>query len=280
MSSHPFTICSLPSVRLNERPELVFQIRRSHGLTGKLFDHAVKHPGTSVPVLIDGPYGGINMQRYNDADRVLVVAGGSGAGWILPFIELFCRQRCAAAVEEYGGGSKTGDEETQTKQVHRHGGLHGPASMRVILATRDTSSRIWFLESVAELLARHSASFSSSQLEVEVYLTGEAKHNADIPMRTECVASSSSSDNIAVESKGHRVCILGKELSGRPELPTMIHQEASPAAEEDQSLSVFVCGPTGMQNEVRNAVASENLRILKGSKSAGVYLHSEHFSWA
>lgn len=35
-----------------------------------------------------------------------------------------------------------------------------------------------------------------------------------------------------------------------------------------------------MQNDVRNAAAKENLAILKGGMSGGVYLHSEHFSWA
>ena len=37
-----------------------------------------------------------------------------------------------------------------------------------------------------------------------------------------------------------------------------------------------------MQQDVRNAVAAENLRIVNGGEkgAGGVYLHLEHFSWA
>jgi predicted ferric reductase len=74
--------------------------------------------------------------------------------------------------------------------------------------------------------------------------------------------------------------VPSKEFEGRPKLPLIIQEEAAKVVEVGQSLSVFVCGPTTMQNDVRNAVAEENLNILKGSKAGGVYLHSEHFSWA
>ncbi|KAF2627259.1 hypothetical protein BU25DRAFT_468896 [Macroventuria anomochaeta] len=149
-SSHPVTICLLPSVQAKGKSELVFYIRYSHGLT-KLCDYAQKHPGTVVPVLIDGPYRGINMQRFNKADRLLVVAGGSGAVWILSFLELFCRQRSAidAADGAFEKDFKTGDEERQTTR------LEHCCNVRIVLATRYTSSRTWFLEIVAELIRQH-----------------------------------------------------------------------------------------------------------------------------
>jgi predicted ferric reductase len=74
--------------------------------------------------------------------------------------------------------------------------------------------------------------------------------------------------------------VTDREFEGRPKLPSIVIEEASKVREGEQSLSVFVCGPTTMQNDVRNAVAAENLNIVKGSRSGGVYLHSEHFSWA
>lgn len=87
-------------------------------------------------------------------------------------------------------------------------------------------------------------------------------------------------DQIATPDGGHDAPILGKEFEGRPNLSLVVQEEAANFAEAGQSLGVYVCGPTTMQNDERNAVARENLGILKGSKSSGVYLHSEHFSWA
>ncbi|OBT68013.1 hypothetical protein VE03_01560 [Pseudogymnoascus sp. 23342-1-I1] len=283
-SSHPFTICSLPSTQPNEKSELVFYIRHQHGLTKKLYNHVLKYPGASVPVHVDGPYGGINMQKYIQGDRLLVVAGGSGAGWILPFIELFHRWKSIAADEEHGRGTETEDKETQSNGGHRERSLSGPLSLRVILATRDTSTRTWFLRTVGELLSKYSTPHSSLDTDVQVYLTGEAERDAHMPKTLDNAtilgASASSSENIDVEVKGKQATVPGNELRGRPELPMIVHEEGMRAAEAGQSLSVFVCGPPTMQNDARNSVAEENLNILKGSKSGGVYLHLEHFSWA
>lgn len=284
-SSHPFTICSLPSTQSNKKSELVFYIRHQRGLTEKLYSHALKQPGASVPVHVDGPYGGINMQRYIQGDRLLVVAGGSGAGWILPFIELFHRWNYIAADEEQGKETETEDNETQPNGGHRKHSLSRSLSLRVILATRDTRTRTWFLRTVDELLSKHSTSRSSFDIDVQVHLTSDSEREAEreehMPKAVDnetILSESPSSEDINV--KGQQVTVLGNELCGRPKLPLIIHDEGTRAAEAGQSLSVFVCGPATMQNDVRNAVAEENLNILKGSKSGGVYLHSEHFSWA
>ncbi|KAF2024971.1 hypothetical protein EK21DRAFT_77608 [Setomelanomma holmii] len=253
LSSHPFTICSLPSIRSDEQSELVFYIRQGGGLTKKMYNHAQKYPGAPVPILVDGPYGGINMQRHNDGDRLLVIAGGSGAGWMLPMIELFCRRRSPDHVEEHINWS-------------------GPTSLRVILATRDTDSRIWFLRTVGNLLSRCSATYSSTELGVQVHLTGAAEQQATV--------STKSADIEISRAGGEIASVPGKELGGRPGLSSIIYEEGLAVAESGQTLNVYVCGPDTMQNDVRNAVAMENLNILKGSKSGGAYLHSEHFSWA
>ena len=72
-----------------------------------------------------------------------------------------------------------------------------------------------------------------------------------------------------------------QEVRGRPNLPSIIHEEAASGRETGQTTGVFVCGPLTMQNDVRNAVAGENLNILKSSNAiGGMYLHLEHFSWA
>jgi ferredoxin-NADP reductase len=287
-SSHPFTICSLPAIKDEEKSELVFYIRHSHGLTQKLYDYAQKHPGSAVSVLVDGPYGGINMQRFNEADRLLVVAGGSGAGWIFSFLELFCRQRSAApyndtATEAHGESDQA---ERATMSPHQ--------SLRIVLATRDIASRTWFLSTVNELLARCSTALEAPAISIEVHLTGEAERATSVPRlgveskevpdpeisTKPSSSSSSSSGNIDFAPKSEIQVAPSKDLPGRPDLPSLVKNEGETAAESGSALSVYVCGPGDMLNDVRNAVAQENVGILRGGRGSSVYLHSEHFSWA
>jgi NAD(P)H-flavin reductase len=283
VSTHPFTICSLPQKGTDEQSELVFYIRHEAGFTAKLYQHALDHPGVSVPVLVDGPYGGIKSTRICNADHLLVIAGGSGAGWCLPFIELFMQSALKSSDEEHGYDTPTNKNAPPENKVVRNQSSR-PFFLRVILATRDASSRIWFERTTGELLARYSTSTMSSSIRVQVYLTGEAAEKAHLSTKTldqtSLQGSTSSNDKIMDSEKGVETAVPGKEYEGRPQLPLIVHEEATRAAEAGESVGVYVCGPTTMQNDVRNAVAFENLKILAGSKSGGVYLHSEHFSWA
>jgi predicted ferric reductase len=279
VSTHPFTICSSPSVELNAQSELIFYIRPHRGLTAKLHAHAMENPGSSLPVFVDGPYGGINTQNIIDTDHALVIAGGSGAGWCLPFVEHFIRSRECSRDASLN--------PSDTSQIEK--GLHAnnsttSSSLRVVLATRDSVSRKWFLGAVDELLAKYNTSELLSNVQVEVHLTGKAAQEANLPDKgSEGISLPSDQalpdKEIAKANDEHQGAVAG-EFEGRPQLPMVIKQEAELVRERHQSLSVFVCGPITMQNDARNAVAAENLSILKGSKAGGISLYSEHFSWA
>ncbi|KAJ4984355.1 ferric reductase transmembrane [Stagonosporopsis vannaccii] len=278
-SSHPFTICSLPELLAAKKSEPVFYIRPSHGLTKQLYEAAQKDPNTAVPVIVDGPYGGINMQRFNEADRLLVIAGGSGAGWILSLLELFCRQRTSAHNVE----SAVEIPEKDTESGNRMATSNSPCchqSLRIVLTTRDANGRKWFLATVHKLLNKYSFLYPSSDLAIDVYLTGEAEMIASEGEPSNPKIGTPPSDGISIETGGSNFTAPRIESIGRPDLPRMIHEEGAATSMDNKSLSVYVCGPTTMQNDVRNAVANENLAILAGSNSGGVYLHSEHFSWA
>ncbi|KKP02758.1 hypothetical protein THAR02_05147 [Trichoderma harzianum] len=279
LSPHPFTICSLPAAGPNEQSELIFYIRHGTGLTAKLQQHALEKPRNSVPVLVDGPYGGINEQQYYDGGHILVIAGGSGAGWCFPFIEQFVRQRWMSADEEYGQILSADGTKSASKSAGS-----GPLSLRVIMVTRDINSRTWFLRTINERLAKSPVTDSSSHIDVQVYLTGLDSQNANpMPVAVEDPASKASEalayDKIIPE-EGHKPILPEKEFQGRPQLPQIIQEEAIRVLESGQSLNVYVCGPTTMQNDVRNAAAKENLDIITGSKAGQVYFHAEHFSWA
>ncbi|QDS73116.1 hypothetical protein FKW77_001048 [Venturia effusa] len=292
ISAHPFTICSLPSTKPGEKNELVFYIRHQGGFTKTLYEYALKNPGVSVGVLVNGPYGGVNMQKYYDGDHSLVIAGGSGAGWVLPFVERFVRDQATHPTfvdEEKALDIATEDKKSSYTSKRNQ---DGPMSLRVILATRDISSRIWFLRAVSDLLATCPTSTSSKDINIQVFLTGEAAHQVDLASSkkedlgeiTSSTGSMSSGDKIAIPTEQDAIQGLtnvpGKEFENRPQLKQIIHDEGARMAREGRSMGVFVCGPETMQDDVRNAVAAENLQILKGGRRGGVYLHSEHFSWA
>ena len=262
----------------------MFYIRHRGGFTAKLHDYALTQCDLSVPILVDGPYGGINQNRFYNNDRLLVIAGGSGAGWSLPFIEQFIRCAHFATDVERGQGNEKDPHQLRHTSAR-------PLGLLVILATRDTATRVCFHGKVNDLLTKYPSSHSSSpDVDVQVYLTGEAEEHLDSP-----VGLSDSEESESVSSKGRQLSApeesektkvqvashaAGRELQGRPPLPQIVHEEAAKALETEQSLGVFVCGPDTMQNDVRNAVAKENLDALTAARPGSVYLHMEHFSWA
>ncbi|EED17376.1 ferric reductase transmembrane component, putative [Talaromyces stipitatus ATCC 10500] len=88
LTAHPFTICSMPHTDPAEKAsQLVFYIRPRGGDTKFLMAQAIKHPNTEIPVLMDGPYGGIPSTQLNFSDSALAVGGGAGAGFTLAVIE-------------------------------------------------------------------------------------------------------------------------------------------------------------------------------------------------
>lgn len=239
-----------------------------------------------VPVLVDGPYGGINNHKYFSSDRLVVIAGGSGAGWLLPLVEQFLRYRSMKACQAVSTDNH--QEEGITGEVSNQQRQHEPRSLRVILATRDIATRTWLHKTINDLASEHKLPSLPSDLSVEVHLTGEAERIVQPPTESALdtgTSGSSSSEDIGMKKEaGHQHTnihdVPEEEVRGRPDLPSIIHEEAAAASSTKQTVGVFVCGPLTMQNDVRNAVAKENLRIFKGARSGGMYLHLEHFSWA
>lgn len=288
LSSHPFTICSLPSISPTKPSETTFYIRHQGGFTARLYNHAVARPGVQVPVFVDGPYGGIDNQKYFSSDRLVVVAGGSGAGWMLPFVEQFLRYQSLTGVPE-----PLTEEIQEIKQTSyeplRQRIPRGPRSLRVILSTRDVPTRKWFHTTLNNMLLDYKLLGKPSDVSIEVHLTGEAGPivQSQTKSASELERSGSSSageDIIERPTGGCRKFDTSnepkEEARGRPDLKLTIREEAAAARTTGQTVGVFVCGPITMQDDARNAVAKENLSILKKPSSGGIYLHLEHFSWA
>jgi predicted ferric reductase len=270
---HPFTACSLPTGRGIEESELAFYIRPQGGFTARLAKHAEAYPHSQMIVLLDGPYGGIDMAKIAECRRALVLAGGSGAGWLLPMLTAHLRM-----LENMGGESK-------------------PPTMRLILATRDMATRHWFEEAVAAALSSAGLSALPCTLEVEIYYTGSGEDSDSFqsggqflsklddpekaPLEHPVIETASGSDSgtdadvIAKRIKDNAVSSCSR---GRPNIRSIVAEEVT-AAGPDCPLGIFVCGPLSMQSDVANAAARSELAIAKDGKR-DVYLHMEHFSWA
>ncbi|CAK4027600.1 Ferric cupric reductase transmembrane component 1 [Lecanosticta acicola] len=286
LTSHPFTACSLPT-KANfyeaQDSELVFFIRPQGGLTARLAKYAEKHPGGKMRAMLDGPYGGIDMPKLATYERLLVLAGGSGAGWCLPLVEAFLRRKdCVECCNAPTGGEKVD--------------CNIP-SMKVVLATRDLATRNWFQEAISELLTDSLVGKCPPGLVVEVHYTGSSE-NAENPKRTgqflhkldepekapdaDVISHSgeTSSDSESETAKGvpSGSGLSLRDFSCRPNMQALVAEECS-SAEACRSMGVFVCGPGSMQSDVANAVAKEQMAAMKDGQR-DVYLHMEHFSWA
>jgi NAD(P)H-flavin reductase len=296
-TAHPFTVCSLPTkAHYYEAAEsdLVFYIRAQGGLTARLASYAKNHPNTTIRVLLDGPYGGIDMTKLATSHKILAIAGGSGAGWLLPLLGAFLRRRDCV----------TSGCDPATGKMGEACGDDGP-EMRVVLATRDMATRNWFEEAVADLLSQSLIGCCPSGLSVEIYCTGsqavdaapalsphiitvsedvDEKDSAISPEVRERNAESSKADS---EKKEGSFTLSPRDFSTRPDLPTIVAATAATSSSSESTspnnrcdMAVFCCGPLSMQSDVANAVAKEQLQGLRAAKAKDVYLHLEHFSWA
>lgn len=114
LTSHPFTVSSLPSA--DGKSVARFVIRGRGGVTARLASRA-KSGHCEVCVWLDGPYGalGFNLKTAR-FDHALLVAGGAGAAFCLPLLEAIVRSRAD------------------------HAATGSWSSIRLIWATRDASA--------------------------------------------------------------------------------------------------------------------------------------------
>lgn len=271
LTAHPFSICSLPASPQDNRPsELVFYIRPRGGFTSRLAKIAGKQPNVLLPVLLDGPYGGVNATTLTKFDKALIIAGGSGAGNTLPLIEHIARHF---------------DESLNTISDEKEASLRPRKTvLQVLFSTRDDDTRRWYHEAVDQLLSRYPAFSSSKSLHVSVYFTGasplaSSDLNSSPPFGT--VKRTTTKDESGYGQSSRSTSDLPSttwsDYLSRPDLPSIIQEATS---ENGASVSVTVCGPASMLQDVRNSAAAAQTGIIGfGAHAKDVYLHTEHFSY-
>lgn len=91
LTNHPFTIASIPTAKKGGRNEMQFFIRSQGGLTRRLVGMGATKGTATVPVLLEGPYGGYHGRTLATFSQVLLIAGGSGVSSIIPLLQSLVR---------------------------------------------------------------------------------------------------------------------------------------------------------------------------------------------
>ena len=245
LTSHPFTICSIPSPsRKTQENMLTFYVAARGGMTGRLSSSASKLPGFSVPVLLEGPYGGVNSRPLTSYDRSLVVACGSGAGFSLPFIM---------------------SQLVSPEKIAGH-------KMQVIIATRDAALIEWFEGALVDFLEENNLPTTLDGIEVTIYVTSNSEVSLSPPEDAE---KHIEGDDVQPKDNARKLPI--QTAKGRPVVHSIIQRLIE---ESGVSVGMAVCGPESLMTVVQNEAARGQRRILSGDGGAReIYLHSEHFRY-
>ncbi|KAK5681599.1 hypothetical protein LTS10_006132 [Elasticomyces elasticus] len=252
-TAHPFSVSSLPEKSEAEQHSahnrLVFLIQPRGGFTAQLAKMARADPTRTMRVILDGPYGGIDMKQFTGCKRLVVVAGGSGVGWVLPLITAFQKR-----------GMDPGEEQ---------------ATMRVVLAVRDVQTEHW-VGALVNMTQSVDAT-CPSRIAVEIYNTGSCQDAVERAAQDDGAEKERDEGNERIQpGSALEVPPQQDHFRSRPNLPSIIAEEAASAG--STPLGVFVCGPASMQYDISREVARQQLVAAK-TGSGDINLHVEHFHW-
>jgi NAD(P)H-flavin reductase len=238
-SKNPFTISTLPA----DGRDVVLVARRANGNTKNLYATASLADGThesKVPanISLEGPYG---YSRYlhapSEFSRVLFIAGGVGATYIVPLWRYF----------------------HQARTPHQE--------IRLVWAVRTVADAEWAFEHFEDVPTDPTTGFQADERELSVTGNGlrqsaESNEEAIELLTRDHERDEEGDDNSSAAKAGFVVS------TGRPDLRMMV--DVTVSGNNGRS-AIFVCGPTGMVSSVRAMVGKW---IERGED---VYWHAEEF---
>lgn len=239
---NPFTIASLP----RKDGELVLAARVLGGSTKALAERAradsIRDPGTtSVPLKIEGPYGAAAfLPDLGTFDRVLLVAGGVGATFVLPLWRNLL--------------------ELAHANNHR-----SPSDLRLVWAVRSLSEMSWALPFPEAELYRGG---SQERPEAEVYITGVTKGLSSGEAHNEGMELAETEALVNDEDEKH---VLQQGITvkrGRPDLHSLTTEICSG---HTGRIAILACGPESMLKMLRHNVKKQ---VRKGKN---IHWHAEEF---
>lgn len=243
---HPFTL-------VTSSPQATFLIKSRNGFTKSLYESACKNPGVQFRASIEGPYGHVPNVHENFS-KVVLIAGGSGVTFTMALALEWIRKR------------KT------------------PRDMRKLefyWCVRSEECLEWFEEEFKELRKE------SGRVDVKVFCTavgGQEEGSTDVSETSSLEKESIGGDEEKSGGLEHlnlsRVAVRGSgeeirrtESGGRPDVRALV-SNAVEGLGEDERVLVAACGPEGLLNDVRKAVAVDRV-----AKAPSIKMFLEEFSF-
>ena len=123
-----------------------------------------------------------------------------------------------------------------------------------------------------------SPSLSSPQLEIEIgsvpsVATNDVLHLPTLDEKLATAIPTVTIDMVPITSDSEATTLPSYALPGRPDIRSTVQSIAAECAPSDRIL-VAACGPTGLSNDVRDAV-----RDCTRSDGPSLKLHLEAFGW-
>lgn len=285
LDNHPFTVASLPrestqkTELADQKNELLFLVRPYTGITKRLLEHATKTDISDIldksessskphitikakeshPVLIDGPYGGLEQHRamHRLYDHIILVAGGSGISAMLPWVISLSRQIADL------------DEPCRVQRVD------------LIWCIRHASAQAWIEEELSECLR-----LAGQKIYVDVYVTdgkpGDISNHESDSEDIAAVEEQPKDVEISVQAsdkKGEgsqRSSSRSRSLSlhaGRPYLPSLL-----PSMVSHKRTMIMGCGPESLKIDLSNMAANLQSKVISNDADE-IVLHTETFGW-
>ncbi|EPE02487.1 ferric reductase transmembrane [Ophiostoma piceae UAMH 11346] len=237
LTTHPFAVCSIPE---GDSSCLVFHTKPRGGITGWLANMARKQPGITVPLFVEGPYGGVPRRWDEGFDKTIVIAGSAGAGFSVGLVEdWLCRER--------NGNSKNSNRN----------------SLQVVVSSRDPGMRRWFIDTINRLAEKYASTGRLQDVHIALHKTGQR------------VGPDPSQYEKKQEGIVHEPAIDISFKLEQADLPSIIRE----AERKASHIGVAVCGPSSMAHDVATACGAEQRQTPQGREGAvEVWLHQEAFT--
>ncbi|KAK7746353.1 hypothetical protein SLS53_002312 [Cytospora paraplurivora] len=258
--SHPFTIVA--------SEPLEFVVNAHDGFTRDLHRQARASPGVKLKASVDGPYG--TFPDPMDFDRVVLVAGGSGASFTFGLAVNMLERMWPESTKHI----------TFIWTVKEHDNLEWFSKHLQTLRTHDHSPKV-----NVSLYTTRASGTTDSDTDSRGSV-GSSEHTINSPSRPihghdekaleHGIVPATSEDSMAtaysLASAGSTQ--LHRDIkAGRPDTAALI-REAVSSTPSHQRVLVAACGPDGLMRVVRDTTAS----LIRGD-GPGVELHCEQFGW-
>lgn len=251
--TNPFTVASIPV----KDKELLLVARTITGNTKKLAELAKSlstpesDEAPAIPLTLEGPYGvSTHLPDFSTFDKILLVAGGVGATFILPIYRSII-------------------------EFHRADHAGGP-QIRFIWAVKKLADTQWAFPSSSSTASSEPEGELSlhSPSAVEVFVTrpsGSALHIAESGEEIELAELAEDDQLLSMEEQMERPRKGMVLRTGRPKISAIVDEVFS----KGSRVAVISCGPRSLTGKLSFSVE----QWIAQGHDVQVYWHEETFGW-